>query len=208
MRFVLAAIKHETNTFSPITTPLASFAIGRPGGVPLSGAEAMNAFRGTNTPLSAFIDIAEKDGAEISLPVAAEAAPSGPVSEQAFDTMADAVCDAVKKGCDAAFLDLHGAMVTERHDDGEGELLRRIRKTAPELPIAVALDFHTNLSPAMVENATVITGYRTYPHVDTYQCGLRCGRTLQQALKGEVTPLMVWDKRPMLTHTLCQLTSA
>jgi microcystin degradation protein MlrC len=201
-------MKHEAKTCAPITTPLASFAIGRPDGVPLSGEEAINAFRDTNTPLSAFIDIAQKEGAEILLPVAAEAAPSGPVSDEAFDHIAGAVCDAVRKGCDAALLDLHGAMVTESHDDGEGELLRRIRKIAPNLPIAVALDFHTNMSPAMVDNATVITGYRTYPHVDTYQCGLRCGRTLQQALKRQVKPKMVWDKRPMLTHTLCQLTCA
>ena len=46
-----------------------------------------------------------------------------------------------KVRCDGLFLDLHGAMVTQGHDDGEGELLRRIRSAAPDLPIAVALDF-------------------------------------------------------------------
>jgi len=188
MRFVLAAIKHETNTFSPIKTPLMSFAVGRPDGVPMQSAEAVETFRGTNTPLSAFIDLAERERAEIVLPVAAEAAPSGPVSDEAFDQMADVVCDAIRKGCDAAFLDLHGAMVTASHDDGEGELLRRIRRLAPDLPIAVALDFHTNLSPAMMENATVITGYRTYPHVDAYETGERCGLTLLQTLKKEIQP--------------------
>ena len=39
MRFVLATISHETNTFSPIPTPLASFAIGRPAGMPIAGDE-------------------------------------------------------------------------------------------------------------------------------------------------------------------------
>jgi microcystin degradation protein MlrC len=204
MRFVLATMSHETNTFSPIPTPLASFAIGRPDGLPISGAEAIETYRGTNTPLCAFIDLAEAEGAEILLPAAGVAAPSGLVRDQAFDTMADAVCKSVEAGCDGAFLDLHGAMVTESHDDGEGELLRRIREIAPGLPIAVALDFHANLSPTMVDNATVITGYRTYPHVDTYETGARCGRTLLRTLKGEITPRMVWGKLPMLTHTLCQ----
>jgi microcystin degradation protein MlrC len=207
MRFVMATIQHETNTFSPIVTPLASFAIGRPDGVPMSGLEAVNTLRGTNKPLSAFIDLAEEERAEIVLAVAAEAAPSGPVSDEAFNKMADDVCDALKKGCDALFLDLHGAMVTESYDDGEGELLSRVRKIAPELPVAVALDFHTNMSPAIAQNATTIAGYRTYPHVDTYECGMRCGRTLVQALKGQVKPKIVWGTRPMLTHTLCQLTS-
>jgi microcystin degradation protein MlrC len=207
MRFVMATIQHETNTFSPIVTPLPSFAIGRPDGVPMSGLEAVNTLRGTNKPLSAFIDLAEEERAEIVLAVAAEAAPSGPVSDEAFNKMADDVCDALKKGCDALFLDLHGAMVTESYDDGEGELLSRVRKIAPELPVAVALDFHTNMSPAIAQNATTIAGYRTYPHVDTYECGMRCGRTLVQALKGQVKPKIVWGTRPMLTHTLCQLTS-
>ena len=207
MRFVIAAVKHETNTFSPIATPLSAFAVGRLEGIPPAGADALAIFRGTNTAINAFIDLAEKAGAEMLLPVAAEAAPSGLVTDVAFDYMAGAVGDAVQKGCDAAFLDLHGAMVTESFDDGEGELLRRIRKIAPGLPIAVALDFHTNLSLTMVENATVITGYRTYPHVDTYETAARCGHTLLKALNGEVKPKMVWGKRPMLTHTLCQLTS-
>ena len=111
MRFVIATIKHETNTFSPIRTPLASFAIGRPDGLPAAGSRAIEAFRGTNTPLCAFIDLAEEEKAEIVLPVAAEAAPSGPVTDEAFDTMAAAVCDSIRTGCDAVFLDLHGAMV-------------------------------------------------------------------------------------------------
>src|SRR3546814_562430 len=111
-----------------------------------------------------------------------------------------AICEAVAKGCDALLLDLHGAMVTEGFDDGEGELLRRIRQVAPDLPIAVALDYHTNLSAAMVENATVIAGYRTYPHIDMYETGQRAGRTLLRALKGEVRPVMAWHSLPMLTH--------
>jgi len=204
MRFVLANINHETNTFSPIPTPLSSFAIGRPDGKPVAGAEAADAYRGTNTALAAFIDLAEEVKAEISLPVAGTAAPSGLVKDEAFDAMAEAVCDAVRTGCDAAFLDLHGAMVTESHDDGEGELLSRIREIAPDLPIAVALDFHANISPTMVEKATVISGYQTYPHIDTYQTGTRCGRLLLRTLRGEIMPRVVWGRLPMLTHTLCQ----
>jgi microcystin degradation protein MlrC len=203
-RFVLANINHETNTFSPVPTPLSSFAIGRPDGKPAAGAEALNIFRGTNTALAAFIDLAEEVRAEILLPVAGTAAPSGPVKDAAFNTMADAVCEAVRTGCDAAFLDLHGAMVTEGHDDGEGELLSRIREIVPDLPIAVALDFHANVSPTMVEKATIISGYQTVPHIDTYQTGARCGRLLLRALRGEVKPQTVWGRLPMLTHTLCQ----
>ena len=207
MRFVAATMKHETNTFSPVPTPLASFAIGRPSGRPPEGAEAIAGARGTNTGLAAYIDLAEKAGAELGVPVAGGAAPSGPVADAAFEHFAGAIVAAVKRGCDALFLDLHGAMVTESHDDGEGELLRRIRAVAPELPIAVSLDFHTNMSAVMIEAATVMTGYCTYPHIDMYETARRAGATLLRALKGEVRPRIVWGKRPMLTHTLKQTPS-
>jgi microcystin degradation protein MlrC len=116
--------------------------------------------------------------------------------------MADAIVGAIRGGCDAAFLALHGAMVAEHTDDGEGELLRRIRRVAPRLPIAVGLDFHAHVTAPMVEGATVITGYRTYPHIDMGETAQRAARTLVRALDGEIQPVMVWGTRPMMTSTL------
>ena len=158
-RFVTAVFKHETNTFSPIPTPLESF--GRYAGErgPVYGEDALEVYRGTGTPVGAFIDLAAEAGAELVFPVAANANPSGPAPDSVLDHCTEAICEAVRSGCDAAFLDLHGGMATQGHDDPEGELLRRLRAVAPELPIAVALDFHTNLSAATIDNATVVTGH-------------------------------------------------
>ena len=164
MRFVVARMNHETNTFSPVPTPLARFAHGAPR--PYEGDEIRAAFKGTGTAIGAFIELADQAGAETVYPVAGNAAPSGPVETAAYEAMAGRIVDAVAKGCDAVLLDLHGAMVTRAHDDGEGELLGRIRRVAPEVPIGVALEMHTNRSPAMGTLATVIAGYQTYPHVD------------------------------------------
>ena len=197
MRLVLAMMRHETNTFSPLPTPLRSFG-------PKSGQSAVEVYRGTNNPLAAFLDIAEREGAEYAVPMIANANPSGAVDSAAFEEMADCICDAVRAGCDGVMLDLHGAMVTQEFDDGEGELLRRIRAIADEMPIAVALDFHTNLTASMVGNATVITGYRTYPHIDMGETGRRAGETLIGAMRGEVQPMMLWHSLLMLTHMLCQ----
>src|SRR5262245_46123366 len=135
-------MKHETNTFSPVPTPLARFAHGR--AAPWEGREAIEEFRGTGTALGAFIDLAEQAKAEIVLPVAAQAWPSGRVDQAAFEFIAGKIVDAVKLGCDAVLLDLHGAMVTERFEDGEGELLQRIRRVAPKVPVGVAHDMHAN----------------------------------------------------------------
>ncbi len=202
MRLVLAQMKHETNTFSPVPTDLARFARGR--ATPLEGEEIRAAFRGTGTGIGAFIELAEKAGAEIVLPVAGSAAPSGPVHTAAYEYMAQRILDAVARGCDAVLLDLHGAMVTQKHEDGEGELLARIRKIAPTVPVGVALDMHTNLFPAMGANATVIAGYQTYPHVDMYETGLRAGRPILAMLAGKPKPAMAWGWRPMLPHVMRQ----
>lgn len=202
MRLVIAQMKHETNTFSPVPTDLARFARGR--ATPLEGEEIRAAFRGTGTGIGAFIALAEKAGAELLLPVAGSAAPSGPVHSAAYEYMAQRIVDAVAKGCDAVLLDLHGAMVTERHEDGEGELLARIRKIAPQVPIGVALDMHTNFFPAMGAHATAIAGYQTYPHVDMYETGLRAGRPVLALLEGKAQPAMAWGWRPMLPHVMRQ----
>ena len=120
MRFVVARLNHETNTFSPVPTPLASFN-------PRWGKDALQAGTGSRTAMGAFLAFAEARGAKVVTPVFATANPSGPVADEAFEAMAAAIVDAVGSGCDAILLDLHGAMVTESLDDGEGELLDRIR---------------------------------------------------------------------------------
>ena len=199
-KIVVAMMMHETNTFSPVPTPLASFR-------PLAGEAAVAEFQDTNTQIGGFLHVARSLGAEIVVPVAAHAHPSGYVERGAYEDMCDAIVGGIRNGCDAAFLALHGAMVAEHVDDGEGELLRRIRAVAPRLPIAVGLDFHAHITAPMVEHATVIAGYRTYPHVDMGETAQRAARTLVRAMNGEVQPAMVWGWRPMMTSTLAHTPS-
>ncbi len=202
MRLLIAQMKHETNTFSPVPTPLARFAHGA--ARPYEGEEIRAAFKGTGTAIGAFIDLAERAGAEMVLPIAGDAPPSGPVEAAAYEYIAGRIVEAAAKGCDAILLDLHGAMVPQGYDDGEGELLQRIRKVAPHVPIGVALDMHTNLFPAMAEHATVIAGYQTYPHVDMFDTGLRAGRPVLAMLEGRAKPTMAFGHRPMLPHVMRQ----
>lgn len=198
LRAVIAMMEHETNTFSPVPTPIERF-----GGNPLpSGQALIDGYKGTGTGLGAFLDVALEEGMEIVAPVAGNAAPSGYVSKSAYETMSDAICDAVAQGCDVCFLDLHGAMVSETTDDGEGTLLKRIRSIAPELPIACSFDLHANITQDIMDNCTVLVGYKTYPHIDMYQAGEHAARVMVRALKGEVKPVMAWGQRPILAQTL------
>src|SRR5215213_6100168 len=207
MRLLIAMMKHETNTFSPVPTPLARFgpshSEGGPG--PLYGDAAIRAYRGTGSGLGAYLDLAERERAEVVLPIGAGAPPSRPVDNAAFEHIAGIICDAVRKGdFDGIMLDLHGAMVTESVEDGEGELLRRIRAIDPDTPVAVSLDMHANLYDAIIDNATVVTGYRAYPHIDTYDTAKRAGEILLKAMRGEIRPVMAWGNVPMLPHVMRQ----
>ncbi|ACA15317.1 MlrC domain protein [Methylobacterium sp. 4-46] len=195
MRIVTARLNHETNTFSPLATPLAAFR-------PVWGEEARTAGTGSATALGAFLAFAESRGAEVAVPVMAHANPSGPVADAAFEALAAAILAAVAQGCDAILLDLHGAMVTESHDDGEGELLARIRAIAPDVPLGVALDLHANVTARMVENADVIIGFKTYPHVDMAETGDHVAHLVGRMLDEGLRPHQAWCHPPLLAHTL------
>ena len=198
MRLLIAMMKHETNTFSPVPTPLARFG-------PLYGDAAIRAYRGTGTGLGAYLDLAERERAEIVLPIAAGASPSSPVEDAAYKHITETICEAAARGgFDGIMLDLHGAMVTESLEDGEGEFLKRLRAIDSVTPIAVSLDMHANLYDAMIANATVVTGYRTYPHIDTYETAKLAGEILLRAMRGEVKPVMAWRNEPMLPHVMRQ----
>jgi len=202
VKLVIAQMKHETNTFSPVPTPLARFGHGRDR--PWQGREAYEEFKGTGTALGAFIELAEHAGAQVVLPVAAQAWPSGRVAQEAYEEIAGRIVDAVGEGCEAVLLDLHGAMVSERFDDGEGELLARIRRVAPKLPIGVAHDMHANVFPAAARMATALAGYQTYPHVDMYETGVRAARPIFDVLKRQTKPTLAFGQKPMLPHVMRQ----
>jgi microcystin degradation protein MlrC len=188
-------MNHETNTFSPLPTPLASFS-------PRWGADARAAAEGSKTAMGAFLAFAAARGAEVVAPLYATANPSGPVADAAFEAMSKAIVDAVGEGCDAVLLDLHGAMVTENIDDGEGELLSRVRRAAPGVPIGVALDLHGNITPKMLDNADVLVGFKTYPHVDMLETGEHVVRIVAAMLDEGLKPVQALAHPPVLAQTL------
>src|SRR6202795_717022 len=100
---------------------------------------------------------------------------------------------------DGVLLHLHGAMVVESHEDGEGELLARLRRRlGPETPVVVTLDLHANVTQAMADNASALIAFRTYPHVDMYERAWQGAQLLERAMAGEVRPRTVIARRPML----------
>jgi microcystin degradation protein MlrC len=197
MKLLIARMNHETNTFSPVPTPLSAFGANGP----TYGADAYAENHGGRTAMSAYIDLAEAAGADIVTPVSAMANPSGPVAADAYDTLCRCIIDAAQD-CDALMLDLHGAMVAENSQDGEGDLLERLKTRYPGKPIAVALDLHGNVTQKMIANADVIVSFKTYPHVDMYETGEHAGRIFLDMLAGKTTAAIAWERPPLMSHTL------
>ncbi len=195
MRIIAARFNHETNTFSPVATPLEAFA-------PLHGQEALSFGKGSATALGAFIEYGEAQGAELTTPLAATANPSGKASAEVFEALAAPIIEAVRGGCDAILLDLHGAMVAQGFDDCEGELLARVRAAAPGVPLGVALDLHGNITQRMIDNCDCIIGFKTYPHIDMFETGRHVVRIIDAMLHDGLRTKMALTHPPILAHTL------
>jgi microcystin degradation protein MlrC len=196
-RILTAAFKHETNTFSPLPTDLAAYEARSL----RYGADVPDYFTGTATEMGAFIDAAKHHGWELVHSVAGDATPSGKVTRAAFEQIAGAIEEALRTQgpFDAVLLCLHGAMVAEHVDDGEGEILRRLRAVAGDaLPIGITLDLHANVTDAMVALATVIVSYRTYPHIDQYATGKRCADLIARTIAGEIDPVCAVARGAMI----------
>ena len=194
-RVLLAAIRHETNSFSPLATPFEAFF---PEGTPVTGDAVLAAHEGTRTAFGGLIDGARAAGAELVLPLFADALPSAPASPATLDRLIDLLLAGGDSPPDALLLDLHGAMTLDDGGDGEARILRALRARWPSVPIALALDFHANLADEVIGLATVVCGYRTYPHVDAYETGLRAARLLFAAINGEFAPVQALCRVPVL----------
>jgi microcystin degradation protein MlrC len=205
VRFFVAMLSHETNTFSPIRTDRAQFEAHdlRYGG------ELLETYRSTGTCLGGMIDAASALDATLVPSLAATASPAGRVAKEFYAEARDRLLADLRAAgpLDGVLLDLHGAMVVEGLDDGEGDLLRAVRDAVGATPIAVTLDFHANVTRAMVETATLLHGYKTYPHVDMRERGHEAARRLADVAAGRIRPTVAWRQPPMLPPIAGQLTT-
>ncbi len=196
-RVLTARFMHETNTFSRVATDMTLI---RRRDFHLEN-EIPAAFRGTRSAFGATFEAADKYGWSLIHPVSANPNPSGIVTDDAFEQIAGMILGAVEtRGpIDGVLLHLHGAMVADRHEDAEGELLARLRaKLGPDVPIVVTLDLHANVTQQMADNASALIAYRTYPHVDQYERAWQGAELLERAMRGEIRPQTVIARRPMI----------
>lgn len=167
MHIYLAALAHETNSFSPIPTTLRSFEEGilaRPGADGSLNQEARD-FPGVGF----LLEVAREQGDRVTAGLCAWAQPGGPVARQVYESLREELLAGLAAAgpVDAVFLVLHGAMIAQGYPDCEGDLLERVRgQVGPGVPVGALLDLHATLTPRMVASGAVLVACKEYPHTD------------------------------------------
>ncbi|WP_353627702.1 M81 family metallopeptidase [Ralstonia pseudosolanacearum] len=199
MKILVAGFHHETNTFAPSRATYDMFLNGDGWPAMKRGAEVLS-LRNANVPIAGFLAAMEAAGHEMVPVLWAAANPSGPVTEDAFERIAGKIIAASRQqDFDAIYLDLHGAMVTEHCDDGEGELLARLRATVRnDVLIVASLDLHANVTVLMQECADGLVAYRTYPHVDMATTGMRAAQLLKDLAAAKSPVVKACRRLPFL----------
>lgn len=195
MRVAVGALLHETNTFTQEKTPLEYFQ-------PVTGDAifANPAWKGDNST-AGIIARLQSEKIEVVPTFFGSALPSGVIEFQAYEFMKKEVLEGIRRAMpiDGVCLGLHGSMYVEGIPDPEGDLLTAVRRTVgAEMPVVCALDMHATVTQAMIAAANAFTAYRTAPHVDKYETGVRAAAILVELLKRDTEFCMEWIKIPML----------
>lgn len=196
-RVLTGLFGHETNTFSKLPTTMADFE-----GYLLAHGDAIPAaVEGSVIEPAGVERAAQELGWELVRSLVAWATPSGRVSDDAWEACVGHVLEVAGQAgpLDGVLFSLHGAMASASHDDAEGEFLERLRAViGPEVPVAITLDLHANVTKRMARHANIVCPYRTYPHIDQVDTAKRAAALLDRAMKGEVRPVSHLARRDML----------
>jgi len=188
---------HESNAFSKLPTTLENFR----DYLLVFGDAIPVALQGARIEPAGVEEAALEHGWKLLRSVIAWATPSGPVARDAWEVGSQAILDAARTGgpIDGVLLNLHGAMATVDDADAEGALLKALRAfIGPDVPVAITLDLHANVTSRMTEYADIICAYRTYPHIDQIATSKRAAAVLDRTMWGEVRPVVMTARRDMV----------
>ncbi|MGS0894119.1 M81 family metallopeptidase [Burkholderia stagnalis] len=198
MHIFVAALAHETNSFSPIPTSLHSFeerALYRPvNGAPNEKADELVGY-GT------FVREARARGHEVSASIFAFAEPGAPCSKPDYEALRDEILDGLRAAppVDMVLYLLHGAQMAQGYDDCEGDLLARTRAlVGPDVVIGVELDLHANVTQAMLDHCDILLACKHYPHIDFDERAVDLIDLAERTARGEIRPTMHFERVPML----------
>lgn len=121
---------------------------------------------------------------------------------EAMRHIEEALCDGIGKAghIDGFYFALHGALASEGIDDVSGYLLSLIRKQiGHDVPVVGSFDHHGNITHKIIENLDALVAYQFAPHIDMFETGERAGKLLIRIIDKEISPVIAWQKIPLMT---------
>src|ERR1051325_8250772 len=207
MRIATGGISHETSTFAHTPTTLRDFETGI--GC-FRGGDIVTRFRGANNCTGGFITGADRHGFELIPLLWTFAFPGGLIPRADYDTLKAEFLERLKKTLpvDGVLLDLHGAMVVEGIDDGDGDFIEAVRRAVgPSCPVVATFDLHGNHTQRRIDAADAVIGFDTYPHVDMAERGVEAADLIVRIIRGEVRPVSALRELPLFWSAACQVTA-
>jgi microcystin degradation protein MlrC len=194
IRFGIACLMQESNTFAPSYSTLKDFAVEQ-------GQTILASNQGTNTEIGGFLDELNVLGVEAVPLISVWAVSAGPVEDATFDYLADQLLKRIQGlAVDGLLIALHGAWLGASHSSADAEVVKRVREVVgPDLPIVITLDSHANVMPSLLQQVDGVVGYRTYPHVDMAETGRKATRMLFEIVTQRFTPRLYWVPIPLLS---------
>lgn len=204
MRIGIANFSHESNTFAADPTPLDAFRIYR-------GQAVIDHYTPTFHEVAGFIAGAEEYDFELASLFSANATPGGALTSEAYETLVGELLDTIRAAMplDGLLLSLHGAMVAEGFPQADGETVRRVRElVGPGFPLVVTHDYHGNVPPQLVADATGLIIYKTCPHIDQRERGIEAAALVARTARRDVQPVSAIVKPPVIFNIAFHNTSS
>ena len=201
MRFALAGISHETNTFHSIKTEYKNF---EESGMILKEKEIEKLYESPST-IGGFFKASRDYGFDLVPLMFATTGPLGTITSVTFEKLINEILDKMKNHgpFDGVLLDLHGAAVSEEFEDMDGEITRRVRNLiGSDIPFGINLDMHANVSKEMVKNTDITNIYQTTPHLDADETGYKCAELVYKTATMEIVPTQHVETPPMTINII------
>lgn len=182
-RCFIAGVQHECSSFSPIPSALHSFTTVQ------WGVDAPSATGGLGYGESCRVAL--DMGFDLVAGPFSFAQPSLPAADHVWRQLRDGILEALRAASpvDLVWLCLHGAQMSDRTDDCEGEVLAMARQIVGDrAAIGCLLDLHTNVSQQMLDAADLVVSCREYPHIDYFERATEMLPVLAAAARGDVAP--------------------
>ena len=198
-RVAILGYSHEVNSLAPVTRLVNGFdARNKPGGLEAAWESA------------AFVRrLRELRPVEFVALPAWEIPPGGPMHHEDFEEFLASIDAGLRDAgrIDAVAILGHGAGTTTEDSDADGTYMRLVRSiVGPTVPVVAILDFHANVSTAMIESCDACIGYLTNPHVDIEDRLVEMAEVLHRLLDGERL-CRAWVRLPLIAAQIGLLTA-